>query len=288
MGWNAQYRQPWGLITPGIGAVNRSLEKRINWILTCASVESFYLIAFDDWKTNKFRIFIEVTSVREYYVERVEAPFIGPLFELIPKVGELFKEQVTLWRTKPLDPHSCYYLGQYPWHWSYEWGHAIPPMGGTFHEPFDKKIRDLIAAQKDEPWTGPHNGPYEGTPGIPGEYGITLENLDEEELIFYYGKRKYGNYLAQQEFTDHLNTRLKNCIAQNYPPQGWKPKVKVREAGADFDWPGNPVKSLDPPIPMGRRALPPGMEQTTTSVTAALYYSPPEREDGLTLDLEIT
>jgi hypothetical protein len=146
------------------------------------------------------------------------------------------------------------------------------------------ETRKLISEAPKEEWKGPRRGPYEGTPGIPGVTGVTLENLDEEELIFYHGKLKTGNYLAQVSFQEWLNTRLKNCIAQKYPPAGWKPTRKVN----DMDWPGKPIRSLDPPIPQGRRARPPGIEETTTNVTASLYFSPPEREDGLTLDLEIT
>lgn len=224
------------------------------------------MIGFDDWKTNKFRIFIRVFSVREWYVEK----------------------GVTLWRIKDLDPNSCYYLGQYPWHWDYEFGSPLPPGPGMIAWTRPTEIRKLISEAPKEKWTGPQRGPYEGTPGIPGVTGVTLENLSEEEMIFYHGKLKYANYLSQMSFQEWLNTRLKNCIAQKYPPPGWKPKVRVREAGTDMDWPGEPIRSLDPPIPMGRRALPPGVEQTTTSVTMALYFSPPDREDGMTLDLEIT
>jgi hypothetical protein len=180
--------------------------------------------------------------------------------------------------------YHCYYLGQYPWHWDYE--NYCPRSPGPSWPPWEmpKEIRDLIDKAPREKWTGPRLGPYEGTPGIPGVTGVTLENLSEEDLILFHGKQKYTNYAVQVAFQEWLDTRLKNCIAQNYPPPGWKPKRQVN----NMDWPGKPIKSLDPPIPMGRRALPPGIEQTTTNVTASMYFTPVGREDGLTLDLEIT
>lgn len=288
MGWNYNYRGPYGELTPLSPTPNRSLWKRMHWILSCASVSSFYLISNDDWKTKKWRIFIEVLALREYYTERVEQPLTGGLFELAPGVGEFFKTAVSLWRIKDLDPHSCYYLGQYPYHWDYEWGCPVAPMGGDLYHQSDKKISDLIASQQEEPWSGPHQGPYEGPTGGTGVRPDILENLDEDEFIFYHGKRKYGNYLAQLQFQENLDTRLKKCIDQKYPPPGWKPKVRVREAGTEFDWPGEPIRSLDPPTPMGPRAKPPGVEQTTVNASMTLYFSPPDREDGLTIDLEIT
>jgi hypothetical protein len=192
------------------------------------------------------------------------------------------------WESIQLAKPSCYYLGQYPWHWDYQNYLPMPPVGNFLTYTLPIEISNLIMEAPREEWKGPRLGPYTGTPGVPGVEGVTLENLSEDEFIFYHGKQKYTNYLVQRWFTYWLSTRLKNCIAQKYPPAGWKPKVKVRESGADFDWPGNPIKSLDPPSPMGRRALPPGIEQTTVNISTSLYFSPPEREDGLTLDLEIT
>jgi hypothetical protein len=260
MNFFPMYKHPWGGFYGPVSAINRSLEKRITWITNCASVCAFYLITFDDWKTNKWKIFIEVTSIREYYVER----------------------GATLYKSVDLEPHSCYYLGQYPWHWNYENGVAIAPGGGFPYQPTDPKIQALIEAQKGEPWTGPRLGPYEGTTGGTGLSPELLENYDEDDFIFYQGRKKYGNYLAQLDFQNYLNTRLKKCIRSNYPPEEWLPKVKVKTPQGVAEWPGKPFKELDVPTPTAPKGKYP-----KRVIHLGLNYSPYTREDGLTLYLEI-
>lgn len=261
-----------------VGVNNRSLAKRVMWITSCASVASFWLIGFDDWKTNNFRVFIEVLALREYYAERISPWMIGELFELIPTAGEIFKKPVMLWRIKDLEPHSCYYLGQYPWHWDYEMCAPRPPGPGMIAWEMPAEIRKLYDEAPKETWTGPHIGPYTGTPGVPGVEGVTLKNLSEEEFIFYHGKLKYANYLAQQSFTEWLNTRLKKCIAANWPPTEWKPKIKTPYG----DWPGKPFTELDIPTPTV-----PHVKLPRLMMSMGLYFSRYDRPDGLTLDLEI-
>lgn len=260
MDWRPLIRHPWGGFPGMVSLINRSLEKRLTWITNCAGAAAFYLITHDNLKTNKWGIFVEITSIREYYI--------------------LYGHPA--YRSRDLEPHSCYYLGQYPWHWNYEYGCPMPPVGGSTYQPADLKIRSLIEAQKAEPWTGPRMGPYEGTTGGTGLSTELLANYDEEDFIFYHGKRKYGNYLAQQQFENDLTTRLKKCIRLKYPPEEWLPKVKVKTPQGVAEWPGKPFKELDIPTPTAPRGRYP-----KRVIHLGLNYSPYTREDGLTLYLEI-
>lgn len=260
MDWTALYRSPTVGLGPLVSLINRKLEKRLDWVTTCASVASCYLVTHDNMKTNKWGIFIEVISIREYYI--------------------LYGHPA--YRPRDLEPHSCYYLGQYPWHWNYEYGCPMPPVGGSTYQPSDPKIRGLIEAQRAEPWTGPRLGPYEGPTGGTDLSPDLLKNYDEEDFIFYHGKKKYGNYLAQLNFENDLSTRLKKCLRQNYPPEEWLPKVKVKTPQGVAEWPGKPFKELNTPTPTAPKGKYP-----KRVIHLGLNYSPQTREDGLTLYLEI-
>lgn len=146
------YRQPWGLITPLGDPINRSLAKRMKWITSCASVSSFDLVVFDDWKINLFRVFIRVRAVREYFQVWWTSDKAS-VFEPHPEIPKtIYDVPWWNWRSvgfgfetikvipnpdfpwnytlKEVPIYHCYYLGRYPWHWDYQNYRPIPPAGG--------------------------------------------------------------------------------------------------------------------------------------------------------------
>lgn len=86
--------------------VDKKLAKRITWIIRCAGASSFYSILFNDFKSNAFKSFIEVITIRNYF------------------------DPTNPWRYEiaDLQPHQCYFLGTFPWYWNFRTHTAVHPM----------------------------------------------------------------------------------------------------------------------------------------------------------------
>jgi len=92
-------------MTPLARMLDPKIFKRVVWIANCSDVGGFSVITFDDWRTNTFKVFLEIDTVRIWY----------------EKYGARY------WRTIDLVPKACYYLGQFGWYWDYSVGEGLPP-----------------------------------------------------------------------------------------------------------------------------------------------------------------
>ena len=280
----ANYRQPWGLMTPLGETLDPKLNKRIKWITSCASVASFFLIVLDDWKTKMFRVFIEVLAIR-----------VWP----DPK-------QPWYWIVQDLTPHHCYYLGQYPWYWDYNYYCTKSPDGRLIVPPQTEAVKKILASPGFAPartfvyspkvivfgvetgggrWVEKKNIlPFGMTPSYPDvEYDL-YKTREEEENRFFLGDPIVNTWNEQLAVIDFINNRFTNCLARLYPPPDKIPKGVVRTKDGDFQWPGKPLDQIQRPLPEPSKYLPPEMTQTKISIITTLAFSPAGRPDGLTLE----
>lgn len=160
------------------------LKTRIEWILNCATVSSFDLVLFDDWKIKKFRVFIRVKTIREYK-QVWDIPGVGTVFELAPEwVTQFFASGYYAWRevgfgTKTIrivpDPefpwnfelkevpnYHCYYLGQYPWLWDNKVHQIAPPVGSWVSLEYTPKVSNLIMSLSPHFFVEPRYEPFYG------------------------------------------------------------------------------------------------------------------------------
>lgn len=284
----ANYRQLSGLITPLGETLDPKLNKRIKWITSCASVSSFDLIVFDDWKTKRFRVFIQVSKVRV---------FPDP-------------KDPWLWVTQDLTPNHCYYLGQYPWYWDYNYYCARSPDGRLIVPPQTEAVKKILTSPGFAPartfeyspkvivfgvemgggrWVEKKNiSPFGMAPSYPGlEYDL-YSGRDEEENRWFLGDAIVDTWNEQLAIAAFIDARFKNCLARLYPPPEKIPSGVVRTKNGDFSWPGKPMDQIQRPLPEPSKYLPPEMAQTKISVRTTLAFSPAGRPDGLTLETTLS
>lgn len=101
-------------MSPLARTLDPAIYKRISWIANCGAVSGFDVITMDDWRTNDFKVFMEVDRVI-YWFEQAGSWW---------------------WKSRELTPHSCYYLGKFGWYWDYDIGEGLPPTSpriGNIH-----------------------------------------------------------------------------------------------------------------------------------------------------------
>ena len=305
----ANYRQPSGLITPGFVSLDPKLEKRIKWITSCAGVAAFYLIAFDDWKTKKWRVFIRIISIRVYPDPK------RPWY----------------WEILNLELHHCYYLGQYPWFWDFNYYCIRGVLGQTPIPPQTEAVRKYLTTEMKwviNPLTGrgewvkdlgplgefapartyvyspkvmvfgvetgggawvekKNISPFGMTPTYPNVEYYGYENVPEEDKLFFLGGPIVYTWNEQLAVIDFINARFKRCIEKMYPPPEVIPRGTVKTKDGEFQWPGKPMDQIQLPLPQLPRAVSPTEVVTKISVLTTLSMSPAGRPDGLTLETTI-
>lgn len=155
-------------MTPFRETLDARLTKRIYWITSCASVASFMIQSLEDFRTHKFRVFLRVTKVREYFEvwwspdqasvfephpEMPRSIFdvswwnyrdIGFGFKTIKQIPDLqFPWNFTL-REVPID--HCYYLGQYPYYWDVYAKTLLGPLGERPVGPQTEAVKKLLTS----------------------------------------------------------------------------------------------------------------------------------------------
>jgi len=277
----SMYRQPDGRLVGLPGPMDKKLQKRISWILRCASIASFDLIGYDHWATKTYRYFIQARSIRIWY----------------ETAG------VWAWETRDLKPYSCYYLGRYPWYWDFDYFRVVSPHGSTpipvqtpevynylitvMETVTDPITLKKITRRKKSPlgeFSFPkvrNLQPFGFAPSYPGIEWDIYKLRPQEENIYFLGPKPVYTWNEQQALTNYMDKRFKECLAKKYPPPVRKPKRIVQAPEGPAEWPGIPMNQLKTPTP-GMPGPPPKMQ-----LQLIFTYTPPKRPDGLWTTLEI-
>lgn len=240
------------------------LGNRITWIIKCASLSAFWIISFDDWKTNTWKYFIEAYQMRIWY----------------EKEGKWF------WEVKDLQPHSCYYLGRYPMYWDYDTYQLVSPLGQFVHRPFTERVLKKVQDPAFKPPARKTTAVWLGHPYHPTAEWEAYKNQPEEDNRFFLGNEIVDNWMEQLAAAEWLKTRSKDCIAKHYAKPEKVPKGKVMTPQGLADWPGKPFDQLTLPTPEVLPTPAPGIPYTRITLKITMRFSPIERPDGLTIDLE--
>lgn len=281
-------RRPWGLLYPIGETLDPKLNKRIKWITSCKGALGFYLLVLADWKVKKFRVFIEVRSVLSY-------PDPKDPWYYVPLV---------------LTPSHCYYLGQYPWYWDFNYYCARSPDGRMLVPPQTEVVKKILGSPGFAPARTFEYSPKVMLYGVetgggrwvekkvitPWGMTETYQDLnfdlyktrDEEENRFFLGDAIVNTWNEQRAVADVISAKFKNCIARLYPPPEKILKGAVRTKNGDFSWPGKPLDQIQRPLPEPSKYLPPELTQTIVSIKTTLAFSPAGRPDGLTLETTLS
>jgi hypothetical protein len=244
--------------------VDKKLEKRFRWISACSATLSFSLFLFDDWRSNTFKVFLQVFSVYFYP----------------------FPEYPWYYEAKNLIPNSCYYMGQFPIYWDYNQGMPIAPSGLLYTlipiPALPLSAEGLTAKLK----SSPRITPFSMTPSLfSGEY-LPLHIYTRDDLTFFHGKNAAENVGRQQAFIKQRKLMRDDCLKKRYPAPASEAKREVQTDQGPKDWPGKEIKDLTLPTPGPPPGVPLGAPLPAT-LTLFFGETVPTRPDGMSLTLSL-
>jgi len=187
-------RMPWGEITGMQPFVDKKLQKRLHWIAACSGLLAFSLWLFDDWRVNRFKVFVQVYSVYSYP----------------------FPEYPWYYEVKNLTPNSCYYLGQFPFYWDYGYSMPITPTG-LVYTLINIPAPPISAGALTKGMKPPSLiVPFPMRPSLnSGEY-LPLHILTRDDIEFFHGSGALQNIDRQIAFLNERTRRRIACLQNRY------------------------------------------------------------------------
>lgn len=221
--WEYQYRNQYGNITPGVWTQDPKFIKRVNWIANCAGVAGFNLIVFDDWRSNDFKIFMEVKLVRVWYQQ----------------YGAWY------WRSVDLVPPVCYYLGRHGWYWDYDLKTGITPTGSRGTKTLPWPYRESVTTGEYLPlniYTDEDIVLFHGQPA--------LDNIRSQQNFVAQRKTRRELCLAAR-YAWTPKTQQRTVINQDTPME-WPGKPIEQMTPPTPDAPPTPAEQTGPGVSVAK------------------------------------
>jgi hypothetical protein len=273
-----------GRLSGMLPRLDSKLEKRMSWISTCASLNTFYLHHFDDLKSNSSLYFLESYSIYGE-VQTPKGVFIRPI---------------------QLERHGCYYLGRWPNYWNVDnrlivYAHDLMTSRVYALDAAPRIYGETLTAEESEGINGletkfgkynliwfcyPARIPVEERVNFwsePNGIGTQIKKY-LSDVAYFQKESNVVEYLRQKFIFDVRLQRYKTCMDKRFPKPEKPQTTKVKTPLGDQPFTPTPETPVTLPTPTAKPKPAPPKNETKLTYTFDFGLVPKSNDNRFSLN----